>query len=235
MRSRAHFRSHPLHPALIPFPFAFLTGAFVFDVLGTLTGAASLCATAGHLVVGGVATGVLAAVPGVIDYLHSVPPASSAKRRATRHAILNVLALTLFAAGFIGRGPDSTPSWLTLALELAGTGALGYAGWLGGTLVTRNLISVDHRHAGSGKWREDRLTARGSDPLVVGHVDDLKADQMKLLLVNDRRLDVQCLWHGTQFSVKAGAAKCGPATEPIRVFPVHQRADGQLTIDAPAG
>mgnify|MGYP003287933525 CR=1 FL=1 len=25
---------HPIHPALIPFPFAFLTGALLFAVLG---------------------------------------------------------------------------------------------------------------------------------------------------------------------------------------------------------
>jgi uncharacterized membrane protein len=28
MRSAAHFQGHPIHPMLIPFPFAFLTGAF---------------------------------------------------------------------------------------------------------------------------------------------------------------------------------------------------------------
>lgn len=27
MRSRASFRGHPSHPALIPFPLAFMTGA----------------------------------------------------------------------------------------------------------------------------------------------------------------------------------------------------------------
>ena len=36
MRSRASFRGHPIHPALIPFPFAFLYGAFLFDLAGRL-------------------------------------------------------------------------------------------------------------------------------------------------------------------------------------------------------
>jgi hypothetical protein len=36
-----------------------------------------------------------------------------------------------------------------LALVLLATG-----GYLGGTLVTRNLIGVDHRYARAGKWRE---------------------------------------------------------------------------------
>jgi nitrite reductase/ring-hydroxylating ferredoxin subunit len=54
--------------------------------------------------------------------------------------------------------------------------------------VTRNLISVDHRYAQMGKWQEAQLTSRGADPLVVGHVDDLKEDQMKLLHVNGKRV-----------------------------------------------
>lgn len=41
MRSRASYKGHPIHPALIPFPFAFLYGAFFFDLAGRLTGRAS--------------------------------------------------------------------------------------------------------------------------------------------------------------------------------------------------
>lgn len=34
MRSRASIKGHPIHPALIPFAFAFLVGAFAFDATG---------------------------------------------------------------------------------------------------------------------------------------------------------------------------------------------------------
>ena len=188
MRSRAHVKGHPIHPALIPFPFAFLIGAPLFDALGMIIGRPAWGLTGGHLTIAGLTTGLLAAVPGAIDFFQTVPPRSSAKQRAARHAIGNVTALLLFAAAFVSRMPDWQPGLLTIALELAGVAVLAYSGWLGGTLVTRNLIGVDHRYAQAGKWQEARVTRRGADPLVVGHIDDLKEDQMKLLHVNGRRI-----------------------------------------------
>ena len=141
MRSRAQFKAHPIHPALIPFPFAFLIGATLFDLLGMATDKPEWSLTGGHLTVAGLAAGLLAAIPGAIDFIYTVPPASSGKKRAAQHAIGNVTALALFAAAFAARSADWQPGALTIGLELLGAGVLGYAGWLGGTLVTRNLIS----------------------------------------------------------------------------------------------
>jgi uncharacterized membrane protein/nitrite reductase/ring-hydroxylating ferredoxin subunit len=188
MRSRAQFKGHPIHPAIVPFPFAFLTGGLLFDLIGTFTIQPGLSETGAYLTIAGLAAGLLAAVPGVIDYLHSVPPESSAKTRATRHAALNVSALVLFALAFATRDGLWHPTIPTLAIELLGAALLVYAGWLGGTLVTRNLISVDHRYAQLGKWQEAELTTQAGAPVVVAHVNDLKENQMKLLHVNGRRL-----------------------------------------------
>ena len=188
MRSRAHFKAHPIHPALIPFPFAFLLGAAVFDLGGLVFSVPSLGATAAHLTLAGLGAGVLAAIPGAIDYVYSVPPRSSGKLRATKHAVGNLLSLVLFALAFALRGDGPSASWLSLGLEVVGGATLAYSGWLGGTLVTRNLISVDHRYARAGKWQEANLTGRGGESLVIGHIDDLKEDQMKLLRVNGERI-----------------------------------------------
>jgi nitrite reductase/ring-hydroxylating ferredoxin subunit/uncharacterized membrane protein len=188
MRSRAHVKSHPIHPSLIPFPFAFLMGAPIFDLLGLLSAEPALWATAGHLTVAGLLAGVLAAVPGIIDYRYSVPPGSSAQARAIRHALGNVTALVLFAGALLLRGEGWAPGIGTLGAELIGAGLLAYSGSLGGTLVTRNMIGVDHRYAGAGKWQEADLAASPGQPLTVGHADDLADDQMKLLRVNGRRL-----------------------------------------------
>ena len=79
MRSRAQFKAHPIHPALIPFPFAFLIGATVFDVLGMAAGNPEWSLTGGHLAVAGLISGVLAAIPGAVDFIYTVPPASSGK------------------------------------------------------------------------------------------------------------------------------------------------------------
>ena len=43
-------------------------------------------------------------------------------------------------------------------MEAAGLGLMTYGGWMGGTLVYRNQIGVDHRYARAGKWKEATVT-----------------------------------------------------------------------------
>jgi nitrite reductase/ring-hydroxylating ferredoxin subunit len=31
---------------------------------------------------------------------------------------------------------------------------------------------------------------------------------------------VQCPWHGSQFDVRTGAVKCGPAETPLKIYPI---------------
>lgn len=148
----------------------------------------ALSISAAHLTLAGIAGGLVAAVPGVIDYLYTVPPASSGKARAMRHGAGNVVALALFGLAFATREMDWTATGLTVVLEAVGVMVLGYAGWLGGTLVTRNLISVDHRYADAGKWQEATLTGRPGEEIVVATQPDLQDGHMKLLHVNGRRI-----------------------------------------------
>lgn len=197
MRSRANFKAHPLHPALIPFPLAFLTGAVVFDALAMAAGRPAFGTTAAHLALAGIATGLLAAVPGLIDYLYSVPPESSGKTRAMRHGVANSAALVLFGVAFLLRTPEWQPTLAVMALEAVGFGALAYAGVLGGTLVTRNLISVDHRYARAGRWQEISVTGAAGDEVIVADDGDLEDGQMKLLHVNGRRIALARV--GTRF------------------------------------
>ena len=69
MKSRAHFKSHPIHPILIVFPIAFLYGCVVADVLGLMLDRSSVLAAGGYMSVAAVITGLIAGVPGFIDYL----------------------------------------------------------------------------------------------------------------------------------------------------------------------
>src|SRR4051812_4402064 len=155
MKSTASIKSHPIHPMLIPFPFAFLSGGWGFRVAAAMTGNDDLKTVSRYLVPAGLVAGLVAAVPGVVDYLNSVPPRSSAKDRATKHALLNVTSLALFAAGWIvGRKRDNA---VPLALHSVGTATLCAGGWMGGTLAYRNQIGVDHRYANAGKWKEERV------------------------------------------------------------------------------
>lgn len=189
MRSAAHFKGHPIHPALIPFPFAFLWGAFAFDAGARLLANHSFAVTGKHLAIAGVLTALVAAVPGFVDYLRVVPPESSGRARATKHMSLNLTAVGTFAVALLLRGDDPTsPGIVALLLEGTGVTLLTVGAWMGGTLVSRNQISVDHRYAEAGKWKETSVAVKDGKPAVVARSDELKVDQMKLLRVDGERI-----------------------------------------------
>jgi nitrite reductase/ring-hydroxylating ferredoxin subunit/uncharacterized membrane protein len=189
VRSRASYKGHPAHPALIPFPFAFLYGAFFFHLAGRLLERPAWWTTGSHLAVAGIVMALVAAVPGAIDYRYTVPPESTGKQRARKHALVNLSAVALFAAVWLLRGGATVPpAALDLALEAVAVGLLTLGGWMGGTLVGRNQISVDHRYAGAGKWREEHVRANGAREVRAGRADELEVDQMKLLHVDGRRV-----------------------------------------------
>jgi len=250
MRSYASIKGHPIHPMLIVYPFAFLTGAFGFNLAAQASRRRDLAEVSQHLIPVGIAAGLTAAVPGVLDYVGSVPPDSSGRTRATKHALLNSAALGLFAASWL-LGRRRRRTLLPLALQGVASAAMSVAGYLGGTLVFRNQIGVDHRYANAGRWREDLRSIPGSAdlaPLGAG----LDVDQMKLVHVDHERIvvarteerlvafsdrcthkggplsdgvlicgTVQCPWHGSQFDVTTGRVACGPATDGIAVYPIE--------------
>lgn len=254
MRSAASIKGHPIHPMLIPFPIAFFIGAFVADVAGLLWENAALWLVGGYLAVGGIVMAVAAAVPGAVDYFRTVPPDSSGKQRALRHGLSNSGALVLFILGLVVRGGiEVPPTVLSLLAWAIGLVLLAMGGWMGGTLVYRNQIGIDHRYAGAGKWREVRPDADARP--VVARGDELDVDQMKLVHVDGRRIvvarteagyvafddrcphrggslaggsmmcgTVQCPWHGSQFDVQGGEVRAGPAEQGIATYPVE--ADG---------
>lgn len=188
MRSKVNVDGHPIHPALIPFPFAFLVGAFAFHLAGLLLESASLSTTGSHLAIAGIVMGLVAAVPGIIDYFYRVPPMSTGRTRARRHGLLNASAIIVFATAWWLRASLDAPAAFPLGLEGIAVVMLGIAGWMGGTLVSRNQIGVDHRYAEAGKWREQTVDVRPGEPVRVATTGELKENQIKLLHVKGRRI-----------------------------------------------
>src|SRR5690606_36726472 len=118
MRSRASVRGHPIHPMLIPFPIAFLAGGLAADLAGWALDHPDGAVIGYYLVIAGIATGIVAAFAGLIDYVATVPPNSSARRRATRHMVVNLAALFLFAiAWYLRGGPGVQPEPVLLVIE----------------------------------------------------------------------------------------------------------------------
>lgn len=141
MKSTAHVSGHPIHPMLIPFPFAFLTGAAAFDALAASRRDRELATTARHLGNAGLLTAVVAAVPGIIDYMTAVPDGAP-RETATKHMFSNVTALACFAAAAAGRRENALPSRNTLLCGLVGSALLGVGGWLGGKLSYHHQVGV---------------------------------------------------------------------------------------------
>ena len=189
MRSRASIKGHPIHPALIPFPIAFLVGAFAFDTAGMFLDRPTLWTTASYLALAGIGTALLAAIPGFIDYFFTVPPQSSAKSRATKHMVVNLSAVALFAVAWVVKGDAAArPELLHVLLEATGAGLLAIGGWMGGTLAYRNQIGVDHRYAKAGKWAEEYVDSSADGTAILARSGELEVNQMKLLHVNGRRI-----------------------------------------------
>jgi uncharacterized membrane protein/nitrite reductase/ring-hydroxylating ferredoxin subunit len=259
MRSKAHFKSHPLHPILIAFPIAFFTGTLLFDLLGFITDSAMLWQTGEYLNLAAIIFALIAAVPGFIDYLYTVPPKSTGKKRAAKHGIINVTNVAVFTVAYFCKQNEDASVYVILALEVVGMILLSIAGWMGGTLVYRNQIGVDPRYANAGKWKELH-TDKNSGEIEVAESDELKVNQMKLIHTKDKRIvlgrteqsyvafddrcthrggslaggamicgTVQCPWHGSQFDVNNGVVKAGPAEEKIETYTVKE-ANGKVYL-----
>jgi uncharacterized membrane protein len=142
MKSTAHIDGHPIHPMLIPYPFALLSTGAVFDIGAAITSRRAWSQTAQHLTIAGLASAVVAAVPGIVDYFGTVPPRTAARRTATQHALCNLSALACFAVVGSRRHEDGRLPSGGLTLAVVGTGLLAIGGWLGGQLIYHEYIGV---------------------------------------------------------------------------------------------
>jgi uncharacterized membrane protein/nitrite reductase/ring-hydroxylating ferredoxin subunit len=250
MKSKAHFKGHPLHPILVAFPIAFFVGTLLFDVLGLVFDRNDFHTTAMYLEIAGVGFALLAAIPGIIDYIFVVPPKSSAKKRAVKHGLINIITVIIFALALLLRTNNAASLYSIIGLEIAGVIFLSIAGWLGGTLVYRNQIGVDIRYAQAGKWKDEYINETSGE-ISVATIDELKVNQMKLVHIKGKRIvvcktekgyaafddhcphrggslaggsmicgTVQCPWHGSQFDAHTGIVMAGPAKESIISYPV---------------
>jgi nitrite reductase/ring-hydroxylating ferredoxin subunit/uncharacterized membrane protein len=189
MRSKASIKSHPIHPALVVYPIAFLHGSFACDLAGRITGKRRFYRAGSSLGLAGIAAAVVAAVPGLVDYIYTVPPKSSGKSRARKHILFNSGALALFGvAQWLRRRGAAEPGTVVLGAEAAGTGLLLAGAWLGSTLVNRNFVGPDHRYADAGRFSEERVPFRPGESVPVARADELEVNQMKLLRVNGQRI-----------------------------------------------
>lgn len=143
MESRAKLFGHPIHQMLIVFPLGLLAMAVIFDLITLVTNNSQWTAMAFYMIGAGLITGVVAALPGLVDYL-AIPPGTRAKSIGALHGLGNVFVLALFAGSWLLRRDQPTsPEFIAYLLSYMGACLSLMTAWLGGELVDRLGVGVD--------------------------------------------------------------------------------------------
>jgi uncharacterized membrane protein len=133
---------HPLHPLIVTFPIAFLTGALVTDLAYWLTGDLFWARGSFWLIAAGLATGLVAAVTGLADFLRI----ERVRQHSAGwiHLVGNVIALGLSIANFLLRWNNQAGAVLPFGviLSLLVASLLGLTGWYGAELIYRHKVAV---------------------------------------------------------------------------------------------
>jgi uncharacterized membrane protein len=145
MESKAKLLGHPIHPMLIVLPLGLLSAAVVFDIVYLVIDEDVFSTIAFWNIALGVVGGLLAAIFGAIDWFN-IPRDTRAKRIGLFHGVGNVIVVALFAISWVIRlgDPAYEPGVAGYVFSFAGIGLALVTGWLGGELVDRLGVGVDH-------------------------------------------------------------------------------------------
>lgn len=142
MQSTATVSRHPLHTILVHFPIAFWVGAFIADIIASLSDSSH--AFAAYLALAGCIGAGIAAIPGAIDLFGTVIPKASERARtvAFGHAGVNVAALGFWIVSVLLRPTFATMSDGAWIFSSLGFVFVSVGGYLGGRLVYEYRIGV---------------------------------------------------------------------------------------------
>lgn len=145
MRSKAAFLDHPVHPMLVPLAIGLFVWTLVADVVFLVTDDRMWYDIAFWSANAGIASALLAALPGFVDYF-AIAVNSSARGMATVHMFLNLAAVALFVAAAIvmrdGNAVEGGDFTAVIILHALANTGLAISGWLGGEMVYRHHLGV---------------------------------------------------------------------------------------------
>jgi nitrite reductase/ring-hydroxylating ferredoxin subunit/uncharacterized membrane protein len=220
---------HALHPVMQLAPLGTWMSAVILDLVG-----GEDSETAADLLIG---TGLLATVPtvasGLADYTDSTMTSSSVRRIGVAHAAANVVGSVLFASSLAARAGGGRGKGKLLAL--AGLGAVGVGGWLGGHLSYAEGVGVDNTVFED--YPDDWTPVVAEAELRDGEPHRAQVGGVPVMVVRDggrvyALADhcshrggplsggeisdgcVTCPWHGSRFRLSDGSVERGPAAYP---------------------
>lgn len=237
---------HPLHPALTDVPIGAWTTTLVLDAADMLSTRTEGWRQASRLTTGlGVIGGIAAALSGMTDWQHTH---DHARRSGLVHGLLNTAALGLNLLSWRDRRTGNhTRAHRASAL---GYGLVLFGGHLGGRLVFRHGIGVDHSQpappsrdfiavlpdAELSPDSPHQVHYEGAAVVLLRHDGDIGAvgglcSHLGAPMSQSwlHRGELVCPWHGSRFNPQTGCALTGPATAPLTPYETRVAA-GQIEI-----
>lgn len=240
---------HALHPLLTDVPIGTWTSATMLDLIG----GRGTEKAADRLIAVGVAAAVPTALSGLSDWADTTLTSDPVKRIGVVHAVANTMALGLYGLSFAARKRGSRGKGV--ALGLAGAGALGVGGHLGGHLSYSRGVGVDQTafEYGPGEW----TSALGDGELGEGESRTVEVADVTLMLtrregrvyamrdrcnhrggpLSEGKIEdgcVVCPWHESAFRLEDGSVARGPAAAPQPTYDVRVR-EGSIEVRVPGG
>jgi len=154
MKTKASFGGEPVHPMFVHYPIALWTTSVITDVIYYFSRHATLVVISKFLIAAGILGAIAAALPGLVDWTGITQTA--VKKIATRHLVLNVLALVLFAVSLYLRMNNYGAPLVGFHLKIPFV--VSVVGWLfmvisaslGGKLVYEHRVGVNEAPTPSG-------------------------------------------------------------------------------------
>ncbi len=236
---------HPLHAILTDVPIGAWTAALVFDALESISGLDEFATAADASVAMGLVGAVGAAAAGLTDWQDVDPPA---RRIGLVHGVLNLGGTALFTASLIMRKRNSRTKGR--ALSVLGYAITAIAASLGGDLVYKQRLGVDHT-AGQ-TFPEEFVPIMPESELVNDKPKGVEYNGIPILIVRRENqifaiagtcshlggplaegtligASIQCPWHGSRFALEDGRVLDGPAVHPQPCMEARIR-NGQIEI-----
>lgn len=244
---------HPVHPMLVTIPIGTWTFALGLDLLAALgvLRAGDSARAADHALKAGAAGAIAAAAAGLADWQHTN---GRDRRVGMVHGLINSTALALNLASIVLRGRGFRSEGRLASA--AGWVCMFAGGYLGGHLVYRRRIGVDHADR-SPEPRDFRsvlplAALEENRPRRVEVWDENTQQAVGVVLVRHKGrvhavgarcshmggpLDqgwvlggaLVCPWHGSRYDLETGWPTSGPSTCPQPRYQVRLR-EGSIEI-----